>query len=119
MKLLTATIRPLDWEPVYAALRALGLSHIEVTEVQVFDRSRSRATLYRGAQFIVDHVPQYRLNVAVPDGMVACAIAAIAAIADAQGASEHEHYAVTRVVDQRSISEPVACPHQLFNEEIF
>lgn len=77
MKLISATIRPLDWDAVRTALGRLGVHDVCLTEVRASGRGTRRAGLYRGAEYIVDHVPQARIEVAVDDALVACVIAAI------------------------------------------
>ena len=77
MKLISATIRPCDWDEVRVALCRLGVFDVCLTEVRAPGRVGNRAGLYRGAEYIVSHVPQARIEVAVADDMVARVIAAI------------------------------------------
>ena len=77
MKIISATIAPPDCRAVRAALHVLGVEDADFTEVKVGGPAAGRAGLYRGAQYIVDHVPQVKVEVAVEDDMVACVIDAI------------------------------------------
>jgi nitrogen regulatory protein P-II 1 len=100
MKIISATIRSLDWDAACAALNGVGVGDIDCAEVQVFGRGGGRAELYRGAQFIVDHVPQIRIYVTAEDHLVARVIEAIEVV---NGAGDHDQYAVQRLVDWRDI----------------
>jgi len=77
MKLLATTIRPRDWPAVRAALAQLAVHDISVTTVQVLGPGNGRAPLHAGAEYIVDRVPQARIEMAVDDHLVERAIAAI------------------------------------------
>jgi nitrogen regulatory protein P-II 1 len=100
MKVITATIKPTDWDAAHAALSALGIDDIDYTEVQVLGRNAGRAQLYRGAQFLVDHVPQIRIDVTADDNMVARVIETIALV---KGVADHGQYAVQHLVRQGEI----------------
>ena len=95
MKLISATIRPFDWDEVRVALGRLGVYDVCMTEVRAPGRDGCRAGLYRGAEYIVAHVPQARIEVAVADDMVARVIAAIDLAA---GAAVDAQYTVNRLV---------------------
>lgn len=85
MKIISATIAPLDCRAVRAALELLGVEDADFTEVKVGGPGTGRAGLYRGAQYLVDHVPQVKVEVAVEDDMVACVIDAIERAKAARG----------------------------------
>jgi nitrogen regulatory protein PII len=65
MKMITAVIKPFRLEEVRAALAALGVSGMTVTEVKGFGRQRGHTELYRGAEYTIDFVPKTRIEVAV------------------------------------------------------
>jgi nitrogen regulatory protein P-II 2 len=65
MKLITAIIKPFKLDDVRAALTALGVSGISVTEIKGFGRQRGHTELYRGAEYTVDFIPKSRIEVAV------------------------------------------------------
>jgi nitrogen regulatory protein PII len=70
MKMITAIIKPFKLDEVRAALMALGVSGMSVTEIKGFGRQRGHTELYRGAEYSVDFVPKSRLEVAVKSDMV-------------------------------------------------
>ena len=63
--MITAVIKPFRLEEVRAALAALGVSGMTVTEVKGFGRQRGHTELYRGAEYTIDFVPKTRIEVAV------------------------------------------------------
>lgn len=77
MKFVSATIRPRDWHAVRTALNELGVYDISVTELRRCVSDGGRRELYRGAEYVVDHVPQSRIEMAIGDHMVALVVAAI------------------------------------------
>jgi len=77
MKLITAIIKPFKLDDVRAALTALGVSGMSVTEIKGFGRQRGHTELYRGAEYTVDFVPKSRLEVAVRANLLEQAIEAI------------------------------------------
>jgi nitrogen regulatory protein P-II 2 len=58
-------IKPFRLEEVRAALAALGVSGMTVSEVKGFGRQRGHTELYRGAEYTIDFVPKTRIEVAV------------------------------------------------------
>jgi nitrogen regulatory protein PII len=70
MKMITAIIKPFKLDEVRAALMALGVSGMSVTEIKGFGRQRGHTELYRGAEYTVDFVPKSRLEVAVKSDLV-------------------------------------------------
>ena len=67
MKLITAIIKPFKLDDIKAALKALGLSGMTITEVSGFGRQRGHTEVYRGAEYEVDFVPKVRIDVLVDD----------------------------------------------------
>jgi nitrogen regulatory protein P-II 1 len=63
MKLITAVIKPFKLEDVKAALEALGVSGITITEASGYGRQRGHTEVYRGAEYNVDLVPKLRIEV--------------------------------------------------------
>ena len=70
MKLISAIIKPFKLDDVRAALSEIGVSGMTVTEVKGFGRQRGHTELYRGAEYVVDFVPNTRIEVAVKDSLV-------------------------------------------------
>jgi nitrogen regulatory protein P-II 2 len=77
MKLVTAIIKPFKLDEVRAALSAIGVQGITVTEVKGFGRQKGHTELYRGAEYVVDFLPKVRLETAVSDALVEQVIEAI------------------------------------------
>jgi len=70
MKMITAIVKPFKLDEVRAALMALGVSGMSVTEIKGFGRQRGHTELYRGAEYTVDFVPKSRIEVAVRSDLV-------------------------------------------------
>ena len=77
MKLVTAIIKPFKLDDVRAALSEIGVSGMTVTEVKGFGRQKGQTEVYRGAEYVIDFVPNVKIEAVVPDGLVAAAVAAI------------------------------------------
>ena len=78
MKMITSVIKPFRLDEVRAALAALGVSGMTVTEVKGFGRQRGHTELYRGAEYTIDFVPKSRIEVAVKAELVDQMVDAIA-----------------------------------------
>ena len=78
MKMITSVIKPFRLDEVRAALAALGVSGMTVTEVKGFGRQRGHSELYRGAEYTIDFVPKSRIEVAVKAELVDQVVDAIA-----------------------------------------
>ena len=70
MKLVTAIIKPFKTDEVRAALSAIGVQGITVTEVKGFGRQKGHTELYRGAEYVVDFLPKAKIEVAIPDDLL-------------------------------------------------
>jgi nitrogen regulatory protein P-II 2 len=77
MKLIIAIIKPFRLDEVRAALSAIGVQGLTVTEVKGFGRQKGHTELYRGAEYAVDFLPKLRLEAAVPSHLVDQAIEVI------------------------------------------
>ncbi len=67
MKLVIAVIKPFKLDEVAAALRALEVSGMTISEVRGYGRQRGHTEVYRGAEYEVDYVPKVRLDIVVDD----------------------------------------------------
>jgi nitrogen regulatory protein P-II 1 len=67
MKLVTAVIKPHKWEDVRAALEAVGVTGMTVTEVSGYGRQKGHTEVYRGAEYDIALVPKIRVEIVVPD----------------------------------------------------
>ena len=70
MRLVTAILKPFKLDDVKAALEAIGVQGMTVSEVQGFGRQRGHTEVYRGAEYSVDFVPKVRVEVLVDDSAV-------------------------------------------------
>jgi nitrogen regulatory protein P-II 1 len=77
MKLIEAIIKPFKLDEVKEALNDIGIMGITVSEVKGFGRQKGHTELYRGAEYVVDFIPKVKLEIAVPDEMVAKVIETI------------------------------------------
>ena len=79
MKLITAIIKPFKLDEVRAALSALGVEGMTVTEVKGFGRQKGHTEIYRGAEYAVSFLPKLKIEVAVRAALSSAVIDAIAA----------------------------------------
>ena len=77
MKLISAIIKPFKLDEVRAALSAVGVQGITVTEVKGFGRQKGHTELYRGAEYVVDFLPKIKIGAAVSSDLLEPAIEAI------------------------------------------
>jgi len=81
MKLITAIVKPFKLDDVKAALKALDVQGMTVSEVQGFGRQRGHTEVYRGAEYTVDFVPKVRVEVLAEEADVSRILEAIVASA--------------------------------------
>jgi len=67
MKLVTAVIKPHKWEDARAALEALGVTGMTVSEVSGYGRQKGHTEVYRGAEYDIALVPKIRIEIVVDD----------------------------------------------------
>lgn len=77
MKLVTAIIKPFKVDDVRDALSQVGITGMTVTEVKGFGRTGGKREVYRGSAYVVDFVPKVKVEVVVPDSLVAQLVDAI------------------------------------------
>jgi len=70
VKLVIAFIKPFKLDDVKAALRAVGVMGLSVSDVRGFGRQAGHTEVYRGAEYEVDFVPKTRIDIIVDDDMV-------------------------------------------------
>ncbi|MAR92303.1 MAG: P-II family nitrogen regulator [Pseudomonadota bacterium] len=78
MKMITAIIKPFRLEQVREALTELGITGMTLEEVKGFGRQRGHTEFYRGAEYVIDFVPKFKLELAVNDNLVEAVSEAIA-----------------------------------------
>jgi nitrogen regulatory protein P-II 1 len=71
MKLVEAIIKPFKLDEVKDALNEIGIEGITVSEVKGFGRQKGHTELYRGAEYVVDFIPKVKIEIAIPDELVA------------------------------------------------
>ena len=67
MKILTAVIKPHRWEEVRAALAAVGVTGMTVSEVSGYGRQKGHTEVYRGAEYDIALVPKIRIEIVIDD----------------------------------------------------
>ena len=77
MKLIVAIIKPFKLEEVRDALAAASVQGMTVSEVRGFGRQKGQTEIYRGAEYTMTMVPKMKLEIAIPDGMVASVVETI------------------------------------------
>ena len=81
MKQVTAIIKPFKLDEVREALAQVGVNGLTVTEVKGFGRQKGHTELYRGAEYVVDFLPNTRVDLVIADELVDQAVDAIIRIA--------------------------------------
>lgn len=71
MKYVTAIIKPFKFTEVRDALSAAGVSGLTVSEVSGYGRQKGQTEIYRGAEYTSNMLPKIRIEVAVPDALLA------------------------------------------------
>jgi len=77
MKLVTAIVKPFKLDDVKAALEALGVQGLTISEVQGFGRQKGHTEVYRGAEYTVDLVPKIKIEILVAPQDADKAVAAV------------------------------------------
>ena len=77
MKLISAIIKPFKLDAVRQALSDVGVQGMTVTEVTGFGRQKGHTELYRGAEYVVDFLPELKVEIALDDALLERAIEAI------------------------------------------
>jgi nitrogen regulatory protein P-II 1 len=77
MKKIEAIIKPFKLDDVKESLKEIGVQGLTVTEVKGFGRQKGHTELYRGAEYVIDFLPKIKLEIVVPDSIVAKVVDAI------------------------------------------
>ena len=77
MKKIEAIIKPFKLDDVKEAVSQAGVQGMTVTEVKGFGRTGGKKEVYRGSAYVVDFVPKVKIEIVVPDELVAEVLAAI------------------------------------------
>lgn len=70
MKKIEAIVKPFKLDEIKERLDELGVQGMTVSEVKGFGRGGGKAPIYPGAEYIIDFVPQIKLEIVVPDDLV-------------------------------------------------
>ncbi|MDR0234561.1 MAG: P-II family nitrogen regulator [Zoogloeaceae bacterium] len=70
MKKIEAIIKPFKLDDVREAISAFGVSGLTVTEIKGFGRQKGHTELYRGAEYVVDFLPKFKIETVVMDEIV-------------------------------------------------
>ena len=81
MKLIIAIIKPFKLEEVKTALAAVHVEGMSISEVKGFGRQKGHTEVYRGSEYTVDFLPKIKVEIVVPDEVVARTIQAIVSVA--------------------------------------
>lgn len=82
MKKIEAIIKPFKLDEVKSALDKIGVHGLTVTEVKGYGRQKGHIESYRGAEYRVLFNSKSKLEMVVPDAIVADVVKTIAAIAN-------------------------------------
>jgi nitrogen regulatory protein P-II 1 len=77
MKKVEAIIKPFKLDEVKDALNEVGIKGMTVTEVKGFGRTGGKREVYRGSAYVVDFVPKVKVEIVIPDSLVAQVIEAV------------------------------------------
>ncbi len=77
MKKIEAIIKPFKLDEVKEALAEVGVQGMTVSEVKGFGRTGGKKEVYRGSAYVVDFVPKMKIEIVIPDRLVAPVIEAI------------------------------------------
>ncbi|MCA9564274.1 MAG: P-II family nitrogen regulator, partial [Myxococcales bacterium] len=77
MKKVEAIIRPFKLDELKEGLDRLGVQGMTVTEVRGYGRSGGKVALYPGAEYVLDFVPKYKVEIVIPDEQVHAVIEAV------------------------------------------
>ena len=77
MKKIEVIIKPFKLEDVKDALVEVGITGMSVYDVKGYGRQQGHSELYRGAEYVVDFLPNIKIDIVVKDEMVETVINAI------------------------------------------
>jgi nitrogen regulatory protein P-II 1 len=77
VKKIEAIIKPFKLDEVKAALSALGVEGMTVSEVKGFGRQKGHTEIYRGSEYTVDFLPKVKIEVVVADSLASAAMDAV------------------------------------------
>ncbi len=78
MKMVIAVIKPFKLDDILAALTAVGVQGLMVSEIKGYGRQAGHTEIYRGAEYVVNFVPKVRMEMVLTDEAVAPVLEALA-----------------------------------------
>ena len=69
-QLVTAIVKPFKLDDTKAALRAIGVQGLTVSEVQGYGRQGGKTETFRGSEYTIEFVPKICIEVLVEDSLV-------------------------------------------------
>jgi nitrogen regulatory protein P-II 1 len=70
MKMIEAIIKPFKLDEVKKALNTIGIKGMTITEVKGYGRQKGHKEIYRGAEYLVDLIPKFKIEIIVEQAMV-------------------------------------------------
>ena len=77
MKLVTTMIKPARLDDLHQELARIGISGMTVTEVRSLGQRRAPSEVWRGAEYAVELLPRYKVEVVVGDPLAEPVVDAI------------------------------------------
>ena len=77
MKKIEAIIKPFKLDEVKNSLSQIGIQGLTVYEAKGFGRQKGHTELYRGAEYVVDFLPQVKIEIIIDDDLVEAALECI------------------------------------------
>ncbi len=77
MKKIETIIKPFHLDEVKNALDEIGIEEMTVSEVKGFSRKKAHSEVYRGTAFRVGYLPEIKIELVLPEGLLDAAVAAI------------------------------------------
>lgn len=81
MKKIEAIVQPFKLDDVKAALAAIGVDGITISEVRGHGRQKGHTEVYRGQEYQIDFVPKVKLELVVPSSKADEVVNALASAA--------------------------------------
>ena len=67
MKKIEAIIKPFKLDALKEAVGALGIQGMTISEVKGFGRQKGHKEIYRGAEYVVEFIPKFKVEIVVKD----------------------------------------------------
>src|ERR1700730_7151111 len=77
MTKLEAIVQPSRFEAVKDVLTELGIGGMTISDVRGHGRQKGHTEVYRGREYAVDLLPNIKIEIVLPDTLVAAAVDAI------------------------------------------